>query len=480
MSHTNARDDATRVWDLFRELSSIPRCSGHEGAVRDWVRERVAAAGCEVDTDATGNLVARRRASGGAAPMVVLQGHLDMVCEKNRGVDHDFTTDGIVIERDGEWLTAKETTLGADNGIAVAMMVALLEDDAMAPLECLFTIDEESGLRGAMQLDPAIVTGRLLINLDSEEEGYVYIGCAGGVNQTLTLPIVTQTPPEGRDAVRLAVTGLFGGHSGVDIALQRGNAIQIGARILDALGETVQIAAVNGGDKHNAIPREFFAEITFDGAHRADIEKTVAHVADEVRAEFAGRDGGLSVTLEATASPAMELTASSSRAVVDLLRALPHGVITMSDSVAGLVETSTNLASVATRGAEVTILTSQRSMRDSQIEHVAGIVGAAARLAGATARRHDAYPAWTPTPGGELLKTVSSVWHRETGAEPTVTAIHAGLECGLIGARVGGMEMVSLGPDIRDPHTPNERVHVASTERVFRTLRTILREIWGA
>ncbi|MCG8478227.1 MAG: beta-Ala-His dipeptidase, partial [Spirochaetales bacterium] len=417
-------------------------------------------------------------------PTVVIQGHLDMVCEKNMGVEHDFERDPIRLVLDGEWLHAQDTTLGADNGIAVAMMLAVLEldDDRLPTVECLFTVDEETGLVGALALDSSLISGRVLINLDSEEEGFFCIGCAGGLNTYATLPLVWQDRPASSDAAgaRVTLTGLQGGHSGVNIHEERGNSIVLGARLLQRILEEIPDVAVSnlaGGNKHNAIPRELTLDLVVPSS---EVERLTAACrageADFV-AELGKREPTLAIAVEATTASERTIAPSSARTVADLLVALSHGVFGMSHEVDDLVETSNNVAAVTVRDGDLSILTSQRSSRSSLIDWASQRISAAVRLAGGTTRTAERYPAWTPSATSPLLAKAQEVHRRVAGKDAQVIAIHAGLECGVIGDKLGDMDMISFGPDMVGVHTPEERLNVGSTERTWNLLVELLRSL---
>ena len=471
------------VWRHFAAIAAIPRCSGKEQAIRDHVVSLAVEWGLEHLVDTAGNVMIRRQPAPGreSAPTVVLQGHLDMVCEKNRGVTHDFDCQGIRLRRDGQWLRAMDTTLGADNGIAVAMMLALLEgQEATGPLECLFTVDEESGLTGAKELDPTLITGRTMINLDSEEEGFFCIGCAGGLNTYLTLPVVRVTPDAGSVAREILLSGLHGGHSGAEIHLGLGNSLVLTARVLMTLrgvSPELRIAEVDGGGKHNAIPREARVVVVVPAGDAAAVETALAGMADVFRAELLERDPDVALTWEEAVVPELVLGAGSTAALVDLLTTLPNGVLGMSAAVPGLVETSSNLAAVRTGRDGVEILTSQRSSRAELINWAGDKVAAAGRLAGAAVRQGERYPSWTPAMTSPLLDVARQSYQKLFGTEADVGAFHAGLECGVIRDKVGEMDMISFGPDLKSPHTPEEHLSIPSTERTWRLLLDILRSL---
>ena len=465
------------LWKHFEDLTRIPRPSGKEAAAVAYVREIAGAHGFPVDVDAVGNIVMRVPASPGKehAPVVALQGHLDMVCEKNKNVSFDFDKDAIVPEIRGEWVHARGTTLGADNGIGVAAALAAATEPGVVrpPLELLFTVDEETGLTGAQGLEGKLLRARTLLNLDSEEDGTIFVGCAGGEDTIIDLA-VSWTAPTAREGIRLEVSGLKGGHSGLNIVENRGNALKLAARILDAAveaGVALELASISGGSKHNAIPRE--AEATLAG-DRAGLAAIAGGSLAAFRTELAGIDDGLEVSVTEAPVPARVLTGADRDRLLRLLVALPHGVLAMSRDIPGLVETSSNLAVVAVRGDAVHVATSSRSSIASSLAGVLDGIRAQARLAGASFERRDGYPGWQPNLESKTLAVVRSVYEKRWGKEPHVTAIHAGLECGLLGERVPGLDMVSFGPQIEGAHSPDERVHVPSVERFWGALGEVL------
>jgi len=471
------------VWREFAALSAIPRCSKQEAEARAYVVRRAEELGLEHESDEVGNLVLRKPAAAGREnrATVVLQGHLDMVCEKNTETEHDFATEGIRFRRDGDWLRAVGTTLGADNGVAVAAMLAVLSGDyAHGPLEALFTVDEETGLTGASGLDPKLIKGRVLLNLDSEEEGAFTIGCAGGINTRGELPARLQAPPSGGQAVRIAVRGLAGGHSGIEINKGLGNAVSIAGRLLLRLSERcgLRLAELRGGEKHNAIPRECFATAVLDGGALEEAERIVGEFESEVQNEYRAIDPKVRVVLERLeALPKHALEPEQSLTVARLLRAVPHGVLAMSAEVPGLVESSTNFAAVELAEGVLRILTSQRSSVASRVREGSERVRSAIELAGGKAETNDGYAPWEPNPESQLLATASRVYAEREGRDPEIGVIHAGLECGVIGSKLEGMDMLSFGPDIRGAHSPDERVSISSTERVFAFLVALLERL---
>jgi dipeptidase D len=471
------------LWQHFDEILTIPRGSKEEDRIRAFVVGVAERNGLEHRIDSTGNVVIRKPGSPGkeTAPATVLQSHLDMVNEKNSDVDFDFARDAIRPVLEGEYLTADGTTLGSDNGIGVAAMLALMEAEDLVhgPLEFLFTIDEETGLTGAAGLDPDLLRGRLLINLDSEDEGTLTVGCAGGADTRLVLDIDTAPAPSKASAHTVKLFGLHGGHSGVDIHLQRGNAVQLLARILRSADLPGYVADLQGGNKHNAIPREAWATVVIPEGAKGDFFGRLTAEFEAVRAEFAATEPGMQMRVDDAPLPASVWSPDGGTRVLNVVVALPHGVVAMSNDIPGLVETSTNLAAVKCEGGEVQVLTSSRSSVASGMEWIRAKIEAVAALGGATAHHHDGYPGWKPNLDSRLLSVVTSVHVRVLGIEPHVEAIHAGLECGLIGEMVPGMDMISFGPQIEFPHSPSERVKIATVGRFYELLTETLRELAG-
>ena len=468
------------LWRHFDEILRIPRGSGNEEGMRRYVIGVAETHGLEHATDAATNLVVRKpgRAGRESAAVTILQSHLDMVNEKNSEVDHDFAADFIKPRRQGEYLTATGTTLGADNGIGVAAMLAMIADDDVdhGPLELLFTVDEETGLTGAGRLDPELLAGRQLLNLDSEEEGAVYIGCAGGGDTRLALPLRIAPAPRGAVALEVSLKGLRGGHSGVDIHLQRGNAIQLLARALDAGHDAApfRLAALAAGRKHNAIPREARATLVTDAAGAEAIHEAIGREGEAIGRERRPIDPDAAFRIEPAAAPESAWEEETTAAALRLLLALPHGVQAMSPDIPDLVETSANLAAANVEGGSLVVLVSTRSSVDSALSALRRRIRAAGALAGAEVREEPGYPGWKPDLDSPLLALVRSVHTELFGKEPALKAIHAGLECGIIGRKFPGMDMVSIGPRIESPHSPDERVEVASVGRFYRLLTATL------
>ena len=472
------------LWVNFEALSRIPRPSKQEEQVLAWLKAFADARGLKWQQDETGNLIVRRPGSGDgeSAPTVVIQSHVDMVCEKNSDVEHDFSRDPIRLLRDGDWLTADGTTLGADNGIGVATALALLEmggDARLPPLECLFTVDEETGLTGAFALDGALLQGRTLLNLDTEEWGAICIGCAGGGDSELALPVAREASPGDFLSFQLSVEGLMGGHSGVNIHEYRANAIVLLASLLEPLATIgARLVSVRGGDKTNAIPREAFATLLLPPAAMADAQIAVGARTAALQAEFGTLETALRVTLAGLdAAPAECLSAGAQTSLLGLLRALPHGVLKYSHAIPGLVETSNNLASVAPDGGHYRIVCSSRSSIMEALEDVRDRIATIAALCGATVTRSSSYPGWQPDPTSPVLKRLKRIYAEQLGEAPEVGAIHAGLECGVIGERAPGMDMVSFGPTITGAHSPDERVEIPTVAKFWNLLLALLADM---
>jgi dipeptidase D len=479
--------DIEQVLEYFEQINAIPRCSRDEGRIGQWLRSWAQAKGFEVDGDAAGNIVVRVPAAGkgATAPTLIIQGHMDMVCEKTPDSPHDFSRDPIRVIRDGEWLRADRTTLGADNGIAIAYAMALAEDDDLAhpPLELLFTVDEETGLTGVKKMAPELVSGRMLINLDSEDEGVFTIGCAGGRETQLVLKTGRQSLPDGWQAYKISVGGLRGGHSGIDIHKHRANAIQLLARTVARL-ETMgpwRMVEFSGGTRHNAIARDATAIVALAAPRASTLNALAAQMEQTFKKEYAASEESLFVTITPLeALPGAALDEAATCRLIQLLLALPHGVAAMSPSMANTVETSNNLAKVSTLADQITVLCSQRSALPSRLEELTAKVHAVAHLAGATVANESQYPPWPPEPDALLLERSCRTYERLFEQKPLIQVIHAGLECAIIGERCPGMQMISLGPTIESPHSPSERLHIPAVEKLWRFLRALLTDLAGA
>jgi dipeptidase D len=413
-------------------------------------------------------------------PTVILQGHMDMVCEKNSDVKFDFSKEPIKLKLKGDILTADGTTLGADNGIGLAISLAILEDKTLkhGPIEALFTVDEETGLTGAFAMEKDMLTGKILLNLDSEDFGVITVGCAGGGESKITLPVKTQPTDKNQVSLKVKVTGLRGGHSGVDIHEQRGNAVKLLARVLwEAKGYDFSISDIKGGDKHNAIPREAYALVS---VNKSDKDKFTSALKSEEKAileEIKPIDPKFKVIVENNEVLKTKLSRDSQDKLLNLLHGLPHGVDKMSYDIRTLVETSTNLATVAIKDGNAEMGLSTRSSIKSALQDFRDRIRAVAELSGASVKEDTPYPGWKPNLDSKILALSKKIFKEMYGKEPVVEAIHAGLECGIIGEKFPGMDMVSIGPTIKYPHSPEEQVHVSTVDKFYQYVLRILEKI---
>ena len=470
------------VWKYFAEIARIPRCSKHEEAMTKYIVETAHRFGLKAKTDRFGNVVVRKPASPGKERVksVALQGHLDMVCEKNKEKVHDFAKDPIELVRKGNVLTANGTTLGADNGIAVATNLAIMEDRSLVhgPLEFLFTVDEETGLTGASNLSADMLESRTLMNLDSEEEGHLYVGCSGGRDTLGTWKVPFEAAPAGTAGAELKVTGLKGGHSGLEIDKGRGNAVKIINRVILQLAPLgARLSSVNGGNKHNAIPREAEALLFIPKKKWEEAASLVARCNDLMKAELGSVEPELAVTIAPTKKRGRVFARPVQKKLCSTIAALPHGVTKMSADIPGLVETSTNVAVVRTEKKSVTVATSQRSSVASEIDEICQSVTAVFELGGASVEGTDGYPGWKPNMNSEILKLARSTYRQMFGKEPEVKAIHAGLECGIIGEKLPGIDMVSFGPTMEGVHSPDEKIYVDTVDKYWKFLLGILKNM---
>jgi dipeptidase D len=403
-----------------------------------------------------------------------------MVCEKNEGTVHDFDVDPIKVVRDGDWLKADGTTLGSDNGVGVAAALAVMESDDIehGPLEFVFTIDEESGLTGAAEFPGGLLKSKYFLNLDNEEKGTLCIGCSGGIKTTARRKVKLH-PASAGSAWRIKVSGLKGGHSGVDIHEGRGNALRIMGGLLQVLLNKlpIEIAGVNGGSAQNAIPREAAALVVLDPARENELKSLVATAEAGYKADLGEFDSGVQITVEKAERPASVLDASDAKQAVALLASLHHGVLAMSPDVAGLVQTSTNLATITTKGDVVEIVTSQRSAIENSMLAAARMIATVCGLAGFEVEHTGKYPGWKPEPNSEIVRKLQEVHKKLFGEPAKLIAMHAGLECGVIGEKYPGMQMVSFGPTIVGPHSPNERVQISSVESFWNYLKLVLENL---
>jgi len=471
-------DSVQHVLDIFEQISAIPRASGHEAQLAKWLQGLASERGYSSSIDEVGNLVICIPASVGreSAPTIVLQGHMDMVCEKTPDSTHNFLTDPIRCIVEGDWLHADHTTLGADNGIAIALALALVSDPSVLhpALELLFTVEEEVRLGGAKYLKPGFLAGKILINLDSEDEGTFVVGCAGGQTTNISFPLVFKKPAHST-AYHLKVSGLRGGHSGVDIHKHYASANKLLARVLEHLQQITPLAlmSLHGGTAHNAISREASASFVAAAEKEGLLYQAVKDFESVLKKEYSPIDSGINLAL-VPLKPEDAASETDSARAIQLLMALPHGVSEMSASVEGFVETSCNLASVEIDSSVLKVITSQRSTVMSRMAELTGRITAIGQLAGAEVVNETAYPGWQPDMKSQLLQRSIETYQVLFEQKPEVRMIHAGLECGTIGSIYSGMEMISLGVTIENPHSPVERMYIPSIERVWRYLVTFL------
>lgn len=472
-----------KIIDYFEQINRIPRCSKQEQQVSSWLQRWALDRGLTVKNDAVGNLVIQVPATQGfeQAPAVILQGHMDMVCEKHANSDHDFSADPIRMVRDGEWLTAVDTTLGADNGIALALSLALVDDpNVIHPeLELFFTVDEETGLTGAMQMDPSLLRGRILVNLDSEDEGVFVVGCAGGRSTTIKQTLDEQPLGDHDVVLKITASGMQGGHSGVDIAKHRANANQIMGRLLGAglSAGPFYIIKIDGGTARNVIPRMCQAYIACHRDHEGAVKQVIDSCAQVIRSEFYRTEPAMTVHIDGENRSNGNWHCVSQRdtsKIVDLLMALPSGPVEMELEDPMLVSTSVNLAVVNMQSGRLAITSSQRGAIASRLDSICMAIEAMGRLFGAEVHTSAGYPAWPMNTESALLQQCKTVYQDLFGVKPVVQTMHAGLECGVIGDRCPGMDMISLGPTLENPHSPSERLHLPSVEKVWQLLTGLL------
>ena len=469
------------VWERFYDVTRVPRPSKKEGKMIEFLEKFAVDHNLRYKKDKVGNIVMFKEATTGEEyrKPIVLQSHIDMVCEKNADIKHDFDNDPIETEIDGEWVRAKGTTLGADDGMGVASELAVMTDDSFThgPIECLFTIDEETGLTGAQNIEDGFFTGKTLLNLDSEDEGEVFIGCAGGCTTVATFDVETENVEGKMMAVRVAVSGLQGGHSGGDIHLGRGNANKLIARFVNKAQERCgfRLSDIKGGNLHNAIAREAYVVGVVPFAERENIRILLNEYAAEIECELRVTDPGVRFEMETTDMPKEVFKVDMQKRLVAALIACPHGVMGMSFDIADLVETSTNLASVKVEGGKVVIGTSQRSSVESAKDYVQQMVASVFELAGAEVVCNEGYPGWAPDTKSPLLRLAKESYKRLYGKEPKVKAIHAGLECGLFLEKYPGLDMISFGPTLRGVHSPDEKVEIKTVKMFWDYLVDIIK-----
>ena len=471
------------VFHYFEEVCQVPRPSKKEEKIRAYLLEFAKKHGLAAKTDEAGNVLIEKPASAGKENLktVVLQSHMDMVCEKNKDTEHNFETDPIQTYVDGEWLRAKGTTLGADNGIGIATQLAVLasEDIEHGPIQCLFTVDEETGLTGAFALKEGFMNGDILINLDSEDEGELFIGCAGGAGTTAQFPCPMTAAPEGYFFFRVAVKGLTGGHSGDDINKNRANANKLLSRFLVQLMEKydLRLCEIDGGNLHNAIPREAHAVCAVPMKDKESVRVDLNVYLSEVENEFAVTEPNLVMELESESPRAEVMEQEAMKKFLLSLYAVHNGVYAMSQDIPGLVETSSNLASVKQRDGKIVVVTSQRSSILSSRKDMSQMVAAAFLLGGAEVTTGDGYPGWKPNPNSEVLQIAVESYKRLFATEPKIKAIHAGLECGLFLEKYPSLDMVSFGPTLRGVHSPDERMLIPTVDKFWRHLLDVLAHI---
>jgi dipeptidase D len=470
------------VWQYFYEISQIPRPSKKEGKIIQYLKDFGTTHQLETLVDEVGNVLIRKNATknNNSQKIIALQSHVDMVCEKNSGVVHNFDIDPIDAYVDGDWVKAKDTTLGADNGIGMAAMLAVLASDDIehGKLECLFTIDEETGLTGAFALKENFLTADILLNLDSEDVHEIYIGCAGGIDTVAKFEYKKEDAPKDYFYFKITVNGLQGGHSGEDINKGLGNANKILTRYLWHLNKKtdLRICAIDGGNLRNAIAREAWAIAAVPFAKKEEIRVELNCFTADIESEFANTDPKVKLTLESENKADYCIDKSTSDRLLSALYACPHGVVAMSQEMTGMVETSTNLASVKKQeGNKIEITTSQRSSVESEKYDIMNTVENVFTLAGAKVEHGDGYPGWRPNPNSEIVKKTAECYERLFGEKAKIRAIHAGLECGLFLKKYPNLDMVSFGPTILYPHSPSEKVEIPSVKKFWKLLCEVLK-----
>lgn len=469
------------VWHYFDEITKIPRPSKHEEKIIEYILNFAEEHNLEYTKDETGNVLIKKSASFSkeTSPILILQAHVDMVCEKKSSSNHNFHTDAIETYIDNGWVRAKETTLGADNGLGVAAQLAILASDDIphGPLEMLFTVDEETGLTGAFGLSNNLLSGKTLINLDSEDDGQIFIGCAGGVD---TIGIYTpkyEDIPKGSFAIHIKLSGLKGGHSGDDIEKKHACANKLLIRFLwNAQKEyNLRIASINGGNLRNAIAREAETVAVVPSRYKEDIRVLLNIFSADIEEEYITSEPNIKFALSSTELPDKVFTTEFQQQFLDGLYSMPHGVIAMSQTIDDLVETSTNFASIKEENDKIIVATSQRSSLNSRKEDISAQVATIFKLSGAEVRHTDGYPGWSPNPNSEIVKIASETYKKLFDVEPEIRAIHAGLECGLFLEKYPSLDMVSIGPTIKGAHSPDERIDINTVERFWEHLLAILK-----
>jgi dipeptidase D len=473
-----------KVFLYFDEICRIPRASKKEEKIMEYLLQFAGRHNLPAKQDAAGNVLISKSASKGMEnkPVVVLQSHVDMVCEKNRDTVHDFDTDPIVPYVDGDWVRAKGTTLGADCGIGIAASLALLADRELkhGAIECLFTVDEETGLTGAKNIESGFFTGKIMLNLDSEDDGELFIGCAGGIDTQALFTYTKESAPSNHTAFKASVTGLLGGHSGDDINKERGNSIKILTRFLRMAADKygVRLSKYEGGNLRNAIPREAYAVFVVKSNSAEKLKNDFDLFSKDILNEYKTTEPNLKLSLEQTGLPEYLIDESTQFELLCGLHCCPSGVLNMSMEISGLVETSTNLASVKfVNSNQILVGTSQRSSVESRKNDASDMVKSVFKLTNATVSVGEGYPGWQPNLDSRVLKVTREAYIKLFGAEPAVKAIHAGLECGLFSEKYPGLDMISFGPTIRGAHSPDERLEIATVDKFWKLILETLANI---
>jgi dipeptidase D len=471
------------LWNKFADLNAVPRPSKKEERVIEFMKNFGNNLGLETEVDSVGNVIIRKPATAGMEnrKMVVLQSHLDMVHQKNNDSDFDFENEGIKMYVDGDWVKAEGTTLGADNGLGVATIMAILESDEIQhpALEALFTIDEETGMTGAMGLEPGMLNGEILLNLDTEEDDEIGIGCAGGVDLTATRSYKVEAVPEASTAYKLVVKGLQGGHSGMDIIKGLGNANKLMNRILFNGFENfgLRISEINGGGLRNAIPRESVAIITVDTTQKEDFKAEIKNLAESIKEEYKSLEPNLNIEISEVNAPEKVMEVGAQELLVKAVYAAHNGVYRMSPEIEGLVETSNNVARVEVKNGKIEILCLTRSSVESSKNDLANSLCAGFELGGFEVTLSGEYPGWAPNRDSAILKVLDEIYQQMNNEKAEIAACHAGLECGILGKNYPGMDMISFGPTIRGAHSPDERASISSAQKYWKFVLEILKNI---
>lgn len=471
------------LWSRFAEICAIPHPSKHEEAILAYLKKFATDHSLAYRQDETGNIVIEKPASKGheKSPKVILQAHVDMVPQKNSDIKFDFTTDPIEAYVDGDWVTAKDTTLGADNGMGCAAMLAILSDKSLEhpAIEALFTVDEETGLVGANGLSTDMLTGSILINLDSEDEGELYVGCAGAVNNTAILDYKKESTPDEMIGYELDLRGLKGGHSGLEIILQRGNANKLMVRFLreQIAANALRLSTFDGGSLRNAIAREARAVVAVSASRRAAFEKAAANFELQIQHEYALVENAIKFRATECERPSIVVGTDDQRRIIASLTAAPDGILRMSDAMPGLVETSTNMARVSIEGGKMQVLFMTRCMVNYGKRELSAMIRSVFELAGAKVIEENDYDGWAPNINSPILATMKASYEKLYGKPPAVKAIHAGLECGIIGGKYPELDMISIGPTMRFPHSPDEKVNIATVARFYEFLLYTLKTL---